>query len=104
MCEISNAFGAVGGDDEMCLASLSGELRQERPYDAFVVGVSEDGEDRSAVLSRRRVRDDRGQGPDQEGVNGNAHANRVQPGRLTRETTPCLTLWLRSILSAWQAD
>src|SRR6266566_77140 len=42
--EIADAFGAVGGDDEMRLASLSGELRQQRTDDAFIVGVSKDGE------------------------------------------------------------
>src|SRR6266566_1345347 len=71
--EIANALGAVGGDDEMRLAPLSGELRQQWADDAFIVWVSEYCEDGPAVLSPRRVRDDRGEPHEQEGMYGNAH-------------------------------
>src|SRR5256714_8548883 len=60
--EIANAFGAVRSDHEMRLATLSRESGQQRTDDSLVIGVSEDGDDRTAGLARRgRERDDHSQ-------------------------------------------
>ena len=61
MCEVANAFGTVGRDHEMGLASFAGKARQQRADDAFVVGVSEYGDDEAAGLSRSRNRETQGQ-------------------------------------------
>jgi hypothetical protein len=52
--EIANSLRAIGRDDEMRLAPFPREFRQKRTDDALVVGVSENCEDRSACLGRRR--------------------------------------------------
>jgi hypothetical protein len=41
---VANTFGAVRGDDEMDLASLPRQSRQQRTDDALIVGVSEHGQ------------------------------------------------------------
>ena len=88
--EIANALGAVGGDHEMGLASFSREPRQQRADDAFVIGVSEDGEDGPATLSLRRERDDRGQRHSDESMCGNSHAIHCTfAGRRARPHTRC---------------
>ena len=61
--EVGHPLRAVGGDDEMGLAPLAGEAREERSDDTLVVGVREDGHDRAArgrlPLGRRRMREER---------------------------------------------
>ena len=79
--EIANALGAVGGDHEMGLASFPREPRQQRADDAFVVGVSEDGDHGPPDLSLRRERDDRGQRHGDEGMYGDAHGCSSHDGR-----------------------
>ena len=64
--EIANTLGAVGRDDEMSLASFSGEAREQRTDDTFIIGMSEDGDDWPG-LSVRRVRGDYSQRRDGKG-------------------------------------
>src|SRR3954470_8390701 len=61
--EVGYALRAVGGDDEMRLATLSRETGEQRADDPLVVGMSEDGEDGAAGLGLRlpREREERGE-------------------------------------------
>jgi hypothetical protein len=90
--EIANALRAVGGDHEMGFASFSRETRQKWTDDAFVVGVSEDGEDRGSLLRLRREWRERGQRHCDESMHGNAHAIHCTFGwRRARPPTPAPT-------------
>src|SRR5436190_1757751 len=48
----ANAFGAIGGDDEMHLPPFARETRQQRAHDALVVGMREDCEQGTILLAQ----------------------------------------------------
>src|SRR4051812_32532104 len=71
---IARALRAIGRDDEVRLASLSSELRQQWPDDAFVIRVRKYCEDWARGLSVGLLRERRDEGGDNDGVCENSHA------------------------------
>src|SRR5687767_5567866 len=72
--EVPDPLRAVGRDHEMGLASLTGEPGEQGAYDSLVVGMGEDGDERTPGLRVRRKGDGRGQRRGGDEVDSDAHA------------------------------
>jgi hypothetical protein len=78
---VADPLRAVGGDDEVGHAPLAREAREQGADDALVVGMGEDGEDRSGGLRVGGHRRGRGERRGQQGVDVDAHAEQCHRDR-----------------------